>query len=817
MTPVLIHVRPQHPATLTRYDVRCADGPSAQVYGLGGLVWEPAILQRPLRSIELFTPAMDGRVQAGTARFALMLNAVTNLPIDPMTLYWKGAPVKIWSAPDLSLERASLPFDGYVTGAKPDIDARSIVIDVAVSTNFLDKPLLTLEFTGGGDFLGDVGKRGTLKPAGFGIVPNIEPVWFDETDNIGMIDGYGNTITVTGLFEGRSSLGPSMGDYPSYAALKTAISGGTIIRGRWATSIADGCIGLGAPPAGVITADAVFGTDRPGAMMRRWIEAHAGVATGSIDTIAFSALDIAVPRPVHYWTSQQRQVIELLQAMAGSCNASPIVTLQRKVTVKRAVLSSPVATFDRSGGIEPRVINWRSVDSDPPWARLKARTARPGRVLDLVEINYEDDLIDLGDYDNAKTYRQGNIVYQPSNGNRFLYINATPSIGNAPPNTTYWAFFQSADPAIAAAQSTASTALSDAAAAASQAASALLAIADIVNDGILDGSEKPQAVAAWTDITNAQPGLDAQAADFGITTERTNYNNAISALGAYLAGLSPAWNNYSVNTPIVRATFIGKFADVIYAKQVLEARIRAAMLSVADPVTGVIKPNKVITTSVTAYNMTDGASIYVEGTISSINGTRSPELLGYVTYTPTTGQFLELIFNGVIYTNGVTGIAIDCIDPSYTDPNGGNGVYGVAIYPDVIVPSSCIGANIYTFNDTSPKGTCDWVANADGTISVGNLTTTLNSRDVITLTPGAATSGNHFNVFAGGFGAGVKPGRRIWPRAGAPATFGRYLGNAILSSITCEEASLAPGITYTWRIFGWKFENGLSSVREAKV
>src|SRR3546814_8777987 len=70
------------------------------------------------------------------------------------------------------------------------IDSDGIVtLTMEVTTDFLEGPLLTVEFTGGGGASGEAAMRGVLKPAGFGTMENIEPVWFDTTRWIGCIDG----------------------------------------------------------------------------------------------------------------------------------------------------------------------------------------------------------------------------------------------------------------------------------------------------------------------------------------------------------------------------------------------------------------------------------------------------------------------------------------------------------------------------------------------------------------------------------------------------------------------------------------------------
>src|SRR3546814_12988493 len=76
-----------------------------------------------------------------------------------------------------------------------------------VTTDFLEGPLLTVEFTGGGGASGEAAMRGVLKPAGFGTMENIEPVWFDTTRWIGCIDCYGNTTAIPKLMEGLDDHG----------------------------------------------------------------------------------------------------------------------------------------------------------------------------------------------------------------------------------------------------------------------------------------------------------------------------------------------------------------------------------------------------------------------------------------------------------------------------------------------------------------------------------------------------------------------------------------------------------------------------------
>src|SRR3546814_20179799 len=107
---------------------------------------------------------------------------------------------------------------------------RSTRTDTLFPYTTLFRSLLTVEFTGGGGASGEAAMRGVLKPAGFGTMENIEPVWFDTTRWIGCIDGYGNTTAITKLMEGLDDRGAAVANYASYTALAAAIDTGVVDR-----------------------------------------------------------------------------------------------------------------------------------------------------------------------------------------------------------------------------------------------------------------------------------------------------------------------------------------------------------------------------------------------------------------------------------------------------------------------------------------------------------------------------------------------------------------------------------------------------------
>lgn len=107
---------------------------------------------------------------------------------------------------------------------------------------------------------------------------------------------------------------------------------------------------------------------------------------------------------------------------------------------------------------------------------------------------------------------------------------------------------------------------------------------EIASDGLLTPNEKPEVSAKVNDINNEHAGIDNQAAAFGITAERTNYDNNFTGLFNYLATLtSPvAWYSLGGNTTIDRAAFDQAFAFYYYSRQELLNKIAAVAATRAD-------------------------------------------------------------------------------------------------------------------------------------------------------------------------------------------------------------------------------------------
>jgi len=130
----------------------------------------------------------------------------------------------------------------------------------------------------------------------------------------------------------------------------------------------------------------------------------------------------------------------------------------------------------------------------------------------------------------------------------------------------------------------AAAAKADADSALTQAQLANQELAEIANDNMLSPAEKPTVIRDYQVLTAEQPGIDAQASAYGITTEKTAYDNAITALTNYLATLTTdtAWNDKTGYTTIVGTTFRSNFNAVYTTRQTLLNAIYAKAQALAN-------------------------------------------------------------------------------------------------------------------------------------------------------------------------------------------------------------------------------------------
>jgi hypothetical protein len=566
----LISIDAWNRETQSRVTVRAGASLNASTLGAGGSPWEPVVARLPRFSMQLADDDLTGQLMVGTGEVAITAKDLIYAG-DWRALDWIGSPIRVYSGDGQQLSDLKLEFVGRVTGGVTNADTGQAGLAMEANKTFVDVPLLRATYGGGGSADGDVELRGTNKPAGFGAPVNVRPVLINTVLQIYQADAYGNLTGFAGVYEDLGSFGASIGNYATYAALAAA----PIKEGQWATCFAEGLFRLGATATGVITCDPVCGADLPGSMMLRWLQVHAGVPNAQIRVADFTALTAAVQAAVgaapkvSYWTAEGDKVLDLMQRVCASCNAVPLIMLDGTIGVSRCIGGATLLTLNRQGG-SPNVTAWAASDSPVPWWRLRMPAAKSYYVNSPSEIDYEDDVVDRGDYEAGETYRLGNVVRFQGDGARYIYINTLATAGNAPPAAGYWDLYQSAPDATTISYPGGGSVYDKMQSLQGQ-------IDATVADNILSKGEKPQWVITYNglvgDLNSLNDRYVALASPADITAARNDANAKMTSLGTYLNGLAPAWNNPATDTPIVANDFRAAWSNALISVAAFRAAI----------------------------------------------------------------------------------------------------------------------------------------------------------------------------------------------------------------------------------------------------
>lgn len=244
---------------------------------------------------------------------------------------------------------------------------------------------------------------------------------------------------------------------------------------------------------------------------------------------------------------------------------------------------------------------------------------------------------------NRRVYRQPTAPTDAQDGDQWI----DTAHNNAPYLREGGAWVTVRDGDIAAAAGAAS-------AAAGAAATALGLLTDIASDSLLTPDEKPRVIQDVSVITTEQAGIDAQATNYAVATEKTVYDAAVTALNSYLGGLtSPtSWNNLTGNTDIVGATFRAKFADVYVARQAVLDKIAA---NAKARLGALATLNTVGTGQIDAGSATGIYSASASGiTVDGQTGTPTGDFTTLVTYTFTPAVDCEVLIGAEGYATITT-------------------------------------------------------------------------------------------------------------------------------------------------------------------
>ncbi len=438
MLHVLALIEPLAPGGAYRLPIRICSANRWELTGLGGEVWEPAMVEPPKVAFRLFGGEFgDGGAGASATRFSVAMQTVKKRWPDADRVDWAGAKLTLYSG------RAgqAWPWDVLMVARVTSFSRRNetLTLSAASDAGPFEKRIPSETYAGTTGAEGPADLKGTVKPLVIGHARNVEPILIDPVNNVYQISAYGPIEAVEGLFERGSDFGASLGDSADYAALVAA----AIPEGRWGTCLAEGLVRLGAPAFGVITAD-VRGHEVSGATPRlhgdivRELVNLAGVDSDLVDFETLDAMDLAKAMNASLVLTQSASVLSVVQDLVAEVNHVAGIGLDgRLFTDPIAIIPATTITLDAQGKAWPQVSASSENNTSPPYSKIELGAERNWRVQGPEELAYQGDIIDTGDYDNTRWYREGNIVAL-SDKRRFIYSNATPSSGNAPPDPTYW-------------------------------------------------------------------------------------------------------------------------------------------------------------------------------------------------------------------------------------------------------------------------------------------------------------------------------------------------------------------------------------------
>lgn len=445
MLLTLAKISPLDPVAGTRTDVRIA-GFNKRAWsadlGAGGYTWEPALTSPPTLGISLFNGDFTQSVDPASASLAINTDRMSKGAPGSPGLVWVGAPVEVYAAAPGTAWPWPTVFAGRVAGYGGK--APNLTLDVQVDAEPFSKKVLTATYAGSGGAEGGDDLRNRLKPLVLGWAKNVEPVLVDAVNNVHQFSGYGAIEDVTTLYERAAAFPAPEADYPDYAALVAA----TIAPGKWATCLAAGMIRLGAPPYGVITGD-IKGHKVSGATPRltgaviNALATLAGVSGSLIESASLTAMDADKPYPINLVLTDQTTFVEIARRLTIACNWVSGLSLTGKFFASDVGLGGAEAlTLNAQGRAAPQVLASEELDVSPPYAKTIMGANRCWRVHSADEIAWNTPLVYRGAFDIDETYREGEWV-DIEDGSTWLYVNPTPTTGNAPPtwptaSNTWW-------------------------------------------------------------------------------------------------------------------------------------------------------------------------------------------------------------------------------------------------------------------------------------------------------------------------------------------------------------------------------------------
>lgn len=592
---ILVEAQPALVSTGAAITVRLAGGGAQKPYYYSGNHYQAGLTELPtiIQSLNFDGGELGtGGVPSATELrwFPASQAAVAALAAH----YWLDAPITVRIGPEGAYPGVTLA--GKVLEAV--VDQGSMRISLADPAADLKKPFPVTRFLGTGGLEGPAEWEGTVKRRLFGRVWNVRGEPIDKANNIYC---YADPTKPLQSFDAVRDKGAAAASLTtvawagSTAATLTALQAAVAPQGGGVVCPSIACVKWWTQPAGDLTAD-IKGevgagyVETTAEIAQRLVAAASGPAFAAGTVAAATAARTA---PVGWVIKDETTTTAaMLDDLLGNSSLLWVLSGAGEIVIRQWAWGASAA----SG----KSLDVSRKDVLKPLATRKIgykRNELPMARGDLAAIVLAVDVSGLTTTDRAPSARPASPAigseWIDATGRRQLYEGPelivggdTIIVGGDVLWGSGWVDVQdlaipAAQASADAAQSTATTAVVAAGTAQSAADSANAKIADIASDSVLDAGEKREIKREYDTLIGEQAGLDAQATAFGITTEKTAYDTAVSALTTYLATLtSPVlWSDASGNTSIVAATFRTKFQDVYTTRTALLVKIDAVTLS----------------------------------------------------------------------------------------------------------------------------------------------------------------------------------------------------------------------------------------------
>lgn len=592
----LFEAAPINPATGTTTTYRFCSGHATSAASLlDNKEWEPNIAIPPTKSATYFNNGQVDTVSIDYGSIGLSFNLdsprESTLLAAISKLSWDGATGRAWvgveGQPFTSYTKI---FEGTMGPISRDVKSAKIPL-YGLDFRLNETNILTGQYAGTGGAEGPAELKGQFKPRAFGACRYASPVRINTAYVIYQVND-GACSDISAVYENAYPLSAPIATVSTYAALAAL----TLPAGTWAKAPAVGMFRLGSEPYGKLTCD-VQGNSSAGTTLgsiSTYLLTQAGVSASDID----ASVAAVGSQTWNLFVDSQTTVGEEIRTAYAKAFCYITSNSQGKMQAGSWLADGSTITIGGADSDFPAIPkSFRQEEASPP--------------------NYSVTI-------NAER------CWSPHSESEI-----SPAIQE-----------------LQAGQAALNVAATNAQNAANQAAADILVqkarTDSIVSDSVLDRSEKAQVKLQYAGIVGDYSKIISQAAGYSVSSSA--YTTAYNALASYLGGLSPAWNDLTQDTVIVRTTWDSTWEAERAARTVVLQAIADATAKLANwpQVTGANRPADNATVgAIAGTNLKDSS-----GAVLSDNAIRN--------------QAIVVDGNGNLTNIGSNGIQVDNTKQQWT-------------------------------------------------------------------------------------------------------------------------------------------------------